>query len=80
MFIDKLQLLTQKSKSFAMSLVSLGLFLVVLGTAFARFGAQSQAPAWQDFARGLFFGMGMALEAIGLLGMTNMARRRSRSA
>lgn len=70
-----MQFSQQESKSLAMSLVSVGLFLVVLGTAFTRFGAQAQTPDWEDFARGLCFGMGMALETIGLLVMSKMPRR-----
>lgn len=79
MFLDKLQFSPQESKSLAMLLVPVGLFFVVFGTAFTHFGEPSPIPAWQDFARGLFFGMGMALEMIGLLVMSN-ARRQGRRA
>ncbi len=63
-----------------MSLVSVGLFLVVLGIAFAPLALQPHTPAWEDFARGLFFGIGMALEMIGVLVMAQVARGRSRRA
>jgi hypothetical protein len=78
-FLDKLQTSPQTSTSLAMSLVSVGLFLVVLGAAFARFGVQTHGPAWEDFARGLFFGMGMALELIGATVMAQSARRQRRA-
>jgi ABC-type Mn2+/Zn2+ transport system permease subunit len=79
MILDKLQIFPQKSTSLATSLVSVGLFLVVLGAAFAHFGLQTQSPAWEDFARGLFFGMGMALELIGVILMAQSARRHRRA-
>ncbi len=80
MVLDKLQFSPQKPTSLAMSLVSVGLFLVVLGIAFAPFALEPHTPAWVDFARGLFFGMGMALEMMGVLVMAQAARQRSRRA
>jgi|HubBroStandDraft_1064217.scaffolds.fasta_scaffold1733244_1 hypothetical protein len=69
MFLRKLEISPAKSIPIAMAFLATGLTLMMLGIAWPRFAfpAAHLGTEWNDFLRGLLYGLSIAFEISGLV-------------